>query len=377
MRIGFEAKRLFNNFTGLGNYSRFVVRALFESYPQHHYTLYSPKCKTHPETAPFLANPAFHVRTPSGWVKGTGFGSFWRSVNLGNIASRDGVALLHGLSNELPLTKPEGLKTVVTVHDLIYKRYPELYGKVDAMIYTRKLTHACNTADRIIAISRQTAQDIRQFTEVDEKKIRVVYQGCHEQFYKQVDAAGLAQVKSKYGLPESFILNVGTLEKRKNALLILKALTKLDQPVSLVLVGKATAYQRTLNNFIARHGLQSRIHFIHKVAFSDLPAIYQMAKAFIYPSRFEGFGIPIVEAIASGVPVIAAKGSSLEEAGGEGSLYVDPDNEMELAGKIHALLANPSQGESMVDQSREHIKKFRSQAIAKELMDGYLELMQS
>lgn len=377
MRIGFEAKRLFNNFTGLGNYSRFLVKALSESYPNCQYTLYSPKYKDHPETAPFFKNPAFHIRTPSRWVKGTGFGSFWRSVNLGNMASRDGIELLHGLSNELPLTKPDGLKTVVTIHDLIYKRYPELYGKVDAMIYTRKLEHACNSADRIIAISKQTAKDILQFTKVDKNKIRIVYQGCHEQFNMLVDEAGMAQVKSKYGLPDRYLLNVGTLEKRKNALIILKALTHLDPDVSLVLVGKATAYQRVLNNFIATHQLHSRVRFIHKVAFSDLPAIYQSATVFIYPSRFEGFGIPIVEAIASGVPVVAAKGSSLEEAGGETSLYVDADNEQELAGSINGLLSNPSLRESVITRSQEHIRKFRSQVIAKEVMKVYRELIPS
>ncbi len=377
MRIGFEAKRLFNNFTGLGNYSRFLVKALYESYPQFHYTLYSPKYKDHPETAAFFKNPAFHIRTPSRWVKGSGFGSFWRSVNLGNIASRDGLELLHGLSNELPLTKPDGLKTVVTVHDLIYKRYPELYGKVDAMIYTRKLNHACTSADRIIAISKQTAEDIRYFTEVDEKKIRIVYQGCHEQFYFPADGRTLDNARSKYGLPDRFILNVGTLEKRKNALLILKTLTKLDPSVSLVLVGKATAYQRVLLSFITSHKLQSRVHFIHKVAFSDLPAIYQMAGAFIYPSRFEGFGIPVVEAIASGTPVVAARGSSLEEAGGGASLYVDPDNELELAESIDKVLTNPSLRESMIRQSQEHIKKFRSVEIAQEVMKVYRELIPS
>ena len=377
MRVGFEAKRIFNNFTGLGNYGRFLVRALLENYPQHHYTLYTPKLKDHPEVMPFLKNPAFHIRTPSQWVKGSGFGSFWRSVNLGNIASRDGVELLHGLSNEIPLTKPDRLKTVVTIHDLIFKRYPELYSKVDAVIYTKKLIHACHSADRIIAISRQTADDIRAYADVDEKKIRIVYQGCHQQFYTPVHAGSQASVKTKYGLPDRYVLSVGTLEERKNALIILKALAQLDPSVSLVLVGKATAYQRELDRFIARHRLHSRVHFIHQVAFADLPAIYQQAGVFVYPSRFEGFGIPVVEAIASGVPVIAAKGSSLKEAGGEGSLYIDPDSEQELAEGIERLLADTSLCESMVSQSQEHIRKFAPQNIARDMMTVYGELVQS
>ncbi|MCB0489069.1 MAG: glycosyltransferase family 4 protein [Cyclobacteriaceae bacterium] len=371
MRIGFDAKRLFNNFTGLGNYSRFVVRALLESYPKNIYTLYSPKIKDHPDTKEFRTNPKLLVRTPPRWVKGSGFGSFWRSVNLGNIAFRDGVDLLHGLSNELPVTKPAGLRTVVTVHDLIFIRYPDLYNKIDVKIYNRKLKKACESADKIIAISEQTSRDLQAMMEVDKDRIEVVYQGCDSIFKQRVSADQIAEVKTKYSLPDKFILSIGTIEPRKNALLILKALLKLDRGVSAVLVGKATAYQSELDSFISDNSLSERVQFIHQADFRDLPAIYQSCEVFVYPSRFEGFGIPIVEAIASGVPVIGATGSCLEEAGGPSSKYVDPDDDQALANSVSEIMSDTAMSERMIKESQEYVKQFEAPVIADRLMKIY------
>lgn len=371
MRIGFDAKRLFNNFTGLGNYSRFVVRALLDSYPKNIYTLYSPKIKDHPGTKEFRTNPRLLIRTPPRWVKGSGFGSFWRSVNLGNIAFRDGIDLLHGLSNELPVTKPTGLKTVVTVHDLIFMRYPDLYGKIDAKIYKRKLRNACESADKIIAISEQTSRDLQEIMDVDEKRIEVVYQGCDSIFKHRVSSGQLAEVKAKYSLPEKFVLSIGTIEPRKNAMLVLKALLKLDREVSAVLVGKSTAYQAELDKFISDNSLSDRVRFIHHAEFKDLPAIYQSSDVFVYPSRFEGFGIPIVEAITSGVPVIGARGSCLEEAGGPSSRYVDPDDDQSLADQINEIMADAAVKQKMIKESQEYVQQFEAPVIADRLIKIY------
>lgn len=366
---------MFNNFTGLGNYSRFLMKALLAHHPGHHYTLYSPKVKDHPYTHEFRTDPKLLVRTPPRWVKGSGFGSFWRSVNLGNIAFREGMDIFHGLSNELPVSKPNGLKTVVTAHDLIFIRYPGLYKKIDVNIYKKKITHACKTADKIIAISNQTAKDLQHYLKVPEERITVIYQGCHEIFHEKASAAQIGQVREKYKLPERFVLTVGTLEPRKNALLLLKAIARTKEKTPVVLVGKATSYQKQLEQVVHEENLQDRVHFIHKVDFNDLPKIYQAAKIFVYPSRFEGFGIPIVEAIASGVPVIAAKGSCLEEAGGPASLYIDPDADKELAASIDRLVNDEAACRKMADASRAHIKPFGPKPFADKLMEVYKEVM--
>ena len=136
MILGFDAKRAFTNFTGLGNYSRFVIQALAETFPENEYQLYTPKIKVNADTQLFLNNPIYQVKTPFAITATLKLSSFWRSINLGNVAYKNQVQLFHGLSNELPLTKPKGLKTILTVHDLIFLRYPKFYNSIDVKIYT-------------------------------------------------------------------------------------------------------------------------------------------------------------------------------------------------------------------------------------------------
>ena len=361
MRIGFDAKRVFNNFTGLGNYSRFVVDGLTQFYSNNEYFLYTPKVGQHPEVQKYLG---LTVRQP-GKNK---IGSLWRTFSIAEDIKKDKIDVYHGLSNELPMRRMPGVKTVLTVHDLIFMRFPEYYGIIDVNIYKWKLKNACAIADVIVAVSQQTANDLKNFFHVDEKKIRVVYQGCHSSFYKK---AATEAVRKKYELPNEFLLYVGTLEKRKNAGLILKALSRLKHNIPVVLVGKPTKYIADLEGIIKQYDLRDRVKFIHTAAFADLPAIYQAASLFIYPSVFEGFGIPIVEAIASGVPVITSNGSCFSEAGGPDCIYVNPSNPEELADAVTMVLENPGLRTTMVDGSKAYINKFAPAVIASELMKVY------
>jgi glycosyltransferase involved in cell wall biosynthesis len=359
VKIGFDAKRVFNNFTGLGNYSRFVIDGLLEHYPENQYVLYTPKIRQHPEVQKYIG---LEVRQPE---KGTP-GAWWRTFSIANDIKKDKLDVYHGLSNELPLRKPAGLKTVITVHDLIFLRFPEYYGFIDVSIYKWKLKRACESADVIVAVSRQTANDLKDFLGIDEKKLRVVYQGCHPQFYKRAE-----DVRKKYSLPDRFILYVGTIEKRKNAGLIIKALSRMKNKIPLVLVGRPTKYMAELQALIERYSLSDYVTFIHNASFTDLPGIYQSASLFVYPSVFEGFGIPIVEAIASGVPVITSNGSCFSEAGGSDCIYVNPSNYEELADSMTMVLENSSLRTTMVDGSRKYIERFAPDVIAGELVKIY------
>jgi glycosyltransferase involved in cell wall biosynthesis len=361
VRIGFDAKRVFNNFTGLGNYSRFVIDGLSEFYPGNEYFLYTPKIRQHPEVQKYLS---LNVRQPE---KGTP-GAWWRTFSIANDIKRDRIDVFHGLSNELPMRKSPGTRTVLTVHDLIFLRFPEYYGIIDVSIYTWKLKHACASADVIVAVSQQTANDLRDFLNVDENKIKVVYQGCHPSFFTKGD---IDAVRKNYELPSEFILYVGTLEKRKNAGLIIRALSRLKHKIPLVLVGKPTKYIAELEGLIKKYNVRDQVKFIHNVAFADLPAFYQAASLFVYPSVFEGFGIPIVEAIASGVPVITSNGSCFSEAGGPHCIYVNPSNPEELADSITMVLENIGLRTTMVDGSRIYIERFAPPVIAGDLMKVY------
>lgn len=371
MHIGFEAKRFFTNFTGLGNYARFVVDALSGSYPHDHYTLYSPATRTHPEIDPIVRRSNVQVVAPTGgyrYLKG-----LWRSWGVSRHDTIRALDVYHGLSQELPAGLPARIKKVVTVHDLIYIRYPQFYKPVDVAIYKAKAKAACTRADRVIAISQQTAQDIVDFLHIDPRKIDVVYQGSHPIFKQIVSKEAQAHVRQKYDLPGRYILNVGTIEPRKNAHQLVKAIALLPKDVRLplVLVGRATAYKEEIVRTARERGIEDQLIFLHQASFQDFPAIYQQAEMFVYPSLFEGFGIPLVEAIESGVPVITSTGSCFQEAAGEGALYADPHREDELAQQLARMLQDAALRSQLIEAGRRHIQQFQPAVIAQRLQEVY------
>lgn len=374
MKIAFDAKRALYNRTGLGNYSRFVINGLAATFPEHAYTLYAPGKGRKALRNQLSPLPCVQYAYPAGWVDSL-FPSLWRSKRIVKDLRRDGIELYHGLSNELPAgLAPSGIPSLVTIHDLIFLRYPHLYKPIDRKIYTYKFRQACLQADKIIAISRQTRQDILSFFGIPEEKIEIVYQGCDPVFGKAVAEPVKQRVREKYRLPSSYILYVGSIEERKNLLLLVQALKGLKEDLPVIAVGRWTPYVKTIETYIEENGLAGRVHLLHTVSYSELPALYQMAALFVYPSFFEGFGIPVLEAQKAGVPVIAAVGSCLEEAGGPGALYTDPANPSELRGLIESVLNEPKLAETMRRQGWEHGRRFAPRKLAGEMMSLYRRL---
>jgi glycosyltransferase involved in cell wall biosynthesis len=372
MQIGFDAKRAFRNFTGLGNYSRAVISILSDFYPDNHYFLYTPFYKKHPLLS-FASRPNITVRGPEGLLKR--LPAAWRSLGMAGDIRFEKVELFHGLTGELPIGLSKKVRTVVTVHDLIFLRYPDYYKPFDQWIYARKHKLACGRADLVIAISEQTKRDIIEFFGVDEKKIRLVYQGCHAQFYRERSAVEKQNIRALYRLPEKYVLYVGTIEMRKNLTMLVKALSLLPEEVHLVVVGQETAYAEKVKEEIAARKLGHRIVFINEVAFNHLPGIYQQAQVFCLPSLFEGFGIPVLEALNSKVPVIASNIASLPEAGGSGQLYVSPVDEQEIAHAIQRVLDDAPLRNKMIAAGLEHAAHFREENIAHNIWSVYKELM--
>lgn len=371
MKIGFDAKRAFNNFTGLGNYSRFVISALKQYYPENDYFLFTPSAKPHPETK--LFKEGFSVIEAPAIYKKTGTKSLWRTYGVSKEIKDYKIGIYHGLSNELP-SSLGSCKTVVTIHDLIFMRYPELYKTIDRNIYYYKFKNACLKADRIVAISEQTKQDIQDFFKIPEEKIEVIYQGVHPNFLKKFSDEELTVIRQKYALPEKFLLNVGTVEDRKNALLILKAIQAGKIEIPLVIVGRRTAYVEKLKNYIDSHQMEAQVIFLENVTFSDLPGLYDLSEIFIYPSFFEGFGIPILEALHRDVPVVTSKGSCFHEAGGEVAFYVDPNDEHELAEVLSGILGEKMKlpAQNIVN---EHLARFHPETIALDYQNLYNNLV--
>ena len=206
-------------------------------------------------------------------------------------------------------------------------------------------------------------------------KIDVIYQSCAPKFTTAVSADAKAEVRQRYSLPRRYILTVGTIEARKNALLTVKALARLPQDVSLVLVGKPTAYSRTLADHARQSGVADRLLLLHGVPDVALPAIYAQAEAFVYPSRYEGFGIPIIEAIHSGLPVVACTGSCLEEVGGPDCLYVSPDDDAQLAAAIRQVLLGADGREQRIARSRQYVRRFEATDVAGQVAALYHALL--
>ncbi len=374
LTIGYDAKRAVSNGTGLGNYCRTLLNDLGTIDTTDSFRLYVPDLGRDdlrsqldmPRNMSFVT-PANKLVKP--------LRSLWRIKGIVNDLKRDGVDIYHGLTGELPLGLSEaGIKSVVTIHDLIFMRCPEYYNPVDVAIYKWKFRNTCKQADRIIAISECTRRDIMELGEIDDSRIDVVYQSCDTRFRLQVSPEQKQDVRARYSLPKRYVLFVGTIEERKNALLAAQALPYLSDEIHLVLVGRQTAYAKTITSFARQNGLANRIHMLSGVPTSDLYAIYQQAECFVYPSRYEGFGIPVIEAIQSRLPVIACTGSCLEEAGGPDNVYVDPDEPQEMAMAIKSITDNPDAARQIVTRSLDYIRRFENGNVAQEMLNVYRSL---
>ncbi len=328
MNIGFDAKRAFHNNTGLGHYSRTLIRLLAYYYPEHEYFLFNPKKSSRYN----LKGNNLHEIVPTSFP-GTLLRAAWRSSWIKKDLMREKIDLYHGLSHEVPIgINKTGIKSVVTIHDLIPERYPGQYNPIDVKIYRRKFLYACRHADKIIAISDQTRQDIMEFYKIPGEKIEICYQSCSPVFSVMVNEVEKKRISGKYDLPPEFFLSVGSIVERKNLLNVCKAffLLRHELDIPLVVIGDGGKYKQQVKDFILQHDLEKKIIFLSEnknrnsdpgfLSTDDLAVIYQLAIAMIYPSFFEGFGLPVLEALCSRLPVITSNVSCLPEAGGPGDV---------------------------------------------------------
>lgn len=358
LNIGFDAKRYFQNRTGLGNYSRHVIDGLSELFPELRLKLFSPQKEISdldlifPDKGNFLAK-------------------FWRISGLVREESFRDLDVFHGLSNELPWLRTK-VKTVVTVHDIIFKHLPETQHPINRWIYDFKTKRACKIADKIIATSEYTKQDISYFYSIEADKIEVVYQDCHPQFYENKKNK---DVLDKFGLDEKYLLCVGTLEERKRQLLLIQAFEQSNFIGNLVLVGKKTKYFIEIANYLnSREELKKRVKLIENADFSDFPSIYAFAEAFVYPSICEGFGIPVLEAMNTETPVITTKDTVMEEVCEHAALYFEKDSLNSLVAAINTLNNNGFLSKELKEKGKERALRFRKEKNLPKLVEIYKNL---
>ncbi|HOZ29975.1 MAG TPA: glycosyltransferase family 1 protein [Bacteroidales bacterium] len=369
LKIGFDAKRAFVNSSGLGNYSRDIIRSMYELYPQNKYYLFTPETETdllHKEYQKNIVTT--DAKTRIGKAR-------WRSLRMGEDIKNNKIDIFHGLSNELPANiNICDAKKVVTIHDLIFIKFPQLYSYLDRKIYNRKSYNACKLSDKIIATSSQTKSDIIKYFEIPKSKIEVIYQTYNQSFKKKLDLKRITAIKQKYNLPGNYILTVGTIERRKNALNVIKAIYYFDLNIKYVLVGKKTSYMNELVKWAKSHKILDRILILNNIDNDDMPAVYQAADLFIYPSIYEGFGIPILEAFSSNIPVITGDSGSTAEISGNAAVQVEALNPKSIGIAIKSILESEELKADMIEAGKNRIKLFDREIVCNNMMDFYKNL---
>jgi glycosyltransferase involved in cell wall biosynthesis len=371
MKIGFDSKRLFCNYTGLGNYSRTLLRNLGRFFPENDYLLYTTGIRNNPETNLFLQGFPFMTR-----MADTFFKSYWRTYSIKKQMISDKILLFHGLSNEIPVNiHKTSIKTVVTIHDLIFNIHPETYTAIDRKIYDNKFRYAAVHADRIIAISENTKKDISEQYNIDPSKIDVIYQACNPAFYELKNQSENDQIIRQYSIPSEYLLTVGRVEPRKNLKKIIESFNylKRDLRLPLVIIGKGGKYKKEAEKMAAKAGIDKSLIWIDSLGNTmHLQSIYQNAKALIYPSLYEGFGLPVAEALLSRTPVITSSGSSLKEAGGPDSLYIDPESPEQIAGAIEKVLTETVYRQNMIEKGYSFAhREFAPETLTRQVMLSY------
>lgn len=365
MRIGIDAKRVFLNDTGLGTYGRNLINGLNKVNKQDEFVLYSPRKSKRLDLS--ALSDAFNSFFSSSKIK-----AFWRSYSIIDNLKKDKITLYHGISSELPfsLKKQTEIKKIVDIHDLLFLRFPEFYSITDRKMFELKTKFACDIADKIIATSEATKEDIIKFYSVDSKKIEVVYQSCDDAFFDKVEDKKRQEVRKKYKLPKEYLLCVGTIQERKNQKQILEAILLCENKLPLVLIGGGKKYKDELIAFAKKNDIA--LHIPEKfVKNEDLPAVYQMAQLFVFPGLYEGFGIPVLEAMASKTPVISSLNTSMAEIIQDSNCLINPLSTEDLAEKIDSFLS--SDNEELISKSYERALEFTNDKFAQRVLKVYDE----
>lgn len=391
MIIGIDAKRAFYNFRGLGNYTRNLIEGLVQFYPQLTLKLFTPppadlRGKSWIKTLSYKKNHlnkniSIELCSPSSFVLKI-FHSLWRSFFINEDFANKKLDIYHGMSAELPFFLPPSqsrkYKILVTIHDLIFIRYPHQFPLIDRIIYKMKVVSSCRQSDMILAICEQTKKDLIDILSVPEEKIRIIHQPCHPRFYHSLPETERSSILAPHGISGPYVLFVGAIEERKNVLRAVLAFHKMAKeiPHCFIIVGKGKGpYLAQIQDFINKENLSSRIKILSDITNEELPAFYQGADLFFFPSLFEGFGIPIIEALFSGTPVLTSHGSSFPESAGPDSFFINPEDVEEMSFALKRLLDDKLLRAKMSKQGLQYVQRFHWKETSNKLMDLYKEVL--
>lgn len=299
----------------------------------------------------------------------------WEQLALPAELRRRQVDVFHSPVNVLPTRLP--CASVVTVHDLAFVHYPQFFRPA-RRVYQRTFTaRSVRAATLVVAVSESTKRDLAEVFHAPEERLRVIYPAIDADFQPVQDERRLAEFRASHDLPDEYILFLGTLEPRKNLITLVEAYARLresdETAPPLVLAGAKGWYYSSLFERVQSLGMQRHITFAGYIAREEQPLWYAAAKLFVYPSVYEGFGLPIVEALACGTPTITSDVSSMPEAGGAVALQVAPSDSVRLAHAMRGVLADPAARVRTLAEGPRWAQRFSAARMAAEYADIYAE----
>jgi len=286
---------------------------------------------------------------------------YWEWNIVPKIGKEKEIDIFHSLSGCVP--KKADFKTIMTIHDLAYYYFPDYLTPPTIKFFKKYYMESAQSADALIAISESTKKDIMKFWEVPEDRIHVIHHGVSDKYFERKPDNEILETKKKYSIPGDYFLFVGELNYRKNIHTLIKAFEifqRENKGCKLVLTGKLQkgTYGNTINSIIKETGLKNDIIFTGRVTMDELFCLYQGATAFVFPTLYEGFGLPVLEAMASGTPVISSNTSSIPEVAGDAAILVDPEDKEAVAEAMLEILNKPDLSDILVQKGLVRGKDF-------------------
>jgi glycosyltransferase involved in cell wall biosynthesis len=377
MRIGINALFLERPETGSGQYTRNLLQALAKAEPTNKYLLISPGPA--PSVSEFQL-PISNLQLPTSNLRKNLTKLWFEQVAFPLACRRLGVDLAHVPYFASPLFS--AVPTVVTVHDLIPLILPAYRGSPLVRLYTRLVAAAARKAEAIITVSQASRQDIVRYLHISPERVHVTYEAAGEAFQPVKNEDQRTAIRQKYALPERYLLYLGGFDQRKNLSALLRAFALLvnrQQRPRLVIAGQVPARESPMfpdpRRLVRELGVEERVIFTGWVPEEDKPPLYSGATAFVFPSLYEGFGLPAAEALACGTPVIASNRSSLPEVVGEGGILVEPTDAEALAEAMKVLLVDDALRAELRQSALVQAAKFSWKQTALETLAVYRKVV--
>ncbi|MGI5991526.1 MAG: glycosyltransferase family 4 protein [Methanosarcina sp.] len=373
MNIGIISERLSQPATGIGVYTQNLIKEMSEIYPRKNLFLID-MCdrEIFKELNKIIISPSVRSLPKNSY--------FWHLISQIRLRKNNfNLEVVHSPENATLFLKMNNQKKVITVHDILPCLFPELFG-ITAIRYKLLFRNTLKTADKIIAISNNTKKDLIDYFKVPEDKIVVIYSAADSKF-KQLSVLEIENIKRKYHLNFPFILYVGSFMKHKNIPSLIEAFRRFHDTehcrlnmYKLVLVGSKKWQYDEIFEMVLEFNLKDDVIFLGSVPDGDLPLLYNAASLFVYPSVYEGFGLPPLEAMACGCPVITSNSSSLPEVVGDAGLLVDTCNIDHLVDSMHKVLTNEELRQRIIKRGLEQAKSFNWRKCAEETLEVYKSL---